>query len=246
MDINATTAIITGSTGQVGRAIAFELARCGCACVCHYCHNKDGAEEVVSAIAGDGGRAVAAQADLTKADEIGRLFGEFEGFGRPRVLVNSAGIFERGTIAEVTTENAGRMLNTNLLAPVMVSARFAEGLAGVECHSGPVGSIVNIADIGGIRPWANYTMYCASKAGLIAATKSMAKELAPAISVNAIAPGVITWPTEAEKEEYDRQVRMIPAGRVGTVEEIAKAVVFLLKNNYITGQVLNVDGGRCI
>jgi pteridine reductase len=74
----------------------------------------------------------------------------------------------------------------------------------------------------------------------------MAKELAPGICVNAVAPGVITWPTEAEKAEYDRQVKMIPAGRVGTPEEIAAAVLFLLSNDYITGQVLNVDGGRCI
>ena len=150
--------------------------------------------------------------------QIGRLFADFEGMEKARVLVNSAGIFEGGKLADVTFENAGRMLGTNLVAPVMVSARFAEALGDVEAGAGPVGSIVNIADIGGIRPWANYTMYCASKAGLIAATKSMAKELAPAISVNAIAPGVITWPTEAEKEEYDRQERVL-LERLGAIRE---------------------------
>ena len=246
MEIDGTTAIITGSSGKVGRGIAFALGNAGCRCICHYHNNRAGAEEVVAAICKDGGRAVAVGADLTKADEIGRLFADFEGMGRARILVNSAGVFERGAISEVTFENSGRVLGTNLVAPVMVSARFAEVVGNVEADSGPVASIVNIADIGGIRPWANYTMYCASKAGLIAATKSMAKELAPGICVNAVAPGVITWPTEAEKEEYDRQVKMIPAGRVGTCEEIAAAVLFLLRNDYITGQVLNVDGGRCI
>jgi len=89
-------------------------------------------------------------------------------------------------------------------------------------------------------------MYCASKAGLIAATKSMAKELAPKIYVNAVAPGVVTWPEDGDKEEYNRQVSMIPAGRVGKPKDITNAVIFLLKNDYITGQTINVDGGRCI
>ena len=86
----------------------------------------------------------------------------------------------------------------------------------------------------------------ASKAGLIAATKSMAKELAPAVTVNAVAPGVVSWPEDADKEEYNRQISMIPAGRTAAPQEIAAAVVFLIKNDYITGQILNVDGGRCI
>jgi len=246
MELTGTTAIITGSSGKVGRGIAFALGHAGCRCVCHYHKNRAGAEEVVAAICEDGGRAVVACADLTQADEIGRLFADFEGMEKARVLVNSAGVFERGAIGEVTFENAGRVLGTNLVAPVMVSARFAEVLGDVEAGAGPVASIVNIVDIGGIRPWANYTMYCASKAGLIAATKSMAKELAPGICVNAVAPGVITWPEDGDRAEYDRQVSMIPAGRVGTPEEIAAAVLFLLNNDYITGQVLNVDGGRCI
>ena len=246
MEIDGTTAIITGSSGKVGRGIAFALGRAGCGCVCHYHNNRDGAEDVVGAICRDGGRAVAVGADLTKGEEIERLFWDFEGMDKLRVLVNSAGVFEEGRISEVTLGNAGRVLGTNLVAPVMVSARFAEAVADVELGAGPVASIVNIADIGGIRPWANYTIYCASKAGLIAATKSMAKELAPGICVNAIAPGVITWPEDADRAEYDRQVGMIPAGRVGTPEEIAAAVLFLLRSDYITGQVLNVDGGRCI
>ena len=247
MEIDGTTAIITGSSGMVGRAIALALGRAGCGCVCHYHNNRDGAAKVVEAICSGGGRAAAVGADLTKAEEIGRLFEDFQGLDRARILVNSAGIFERAELSEVTLENAGRVLGTNLVAPVMVASRFAEAVReNAEAGSGPAASIVNIADIGGIRPWAGYTMYCASKAGLIAATKSMAKELAPGICVNAIAPGVITWPEDGDRAEYGRQVSMIPAGRVGTPQEIAAAVLFLLNNDYITGQVLNVDGGRCI
>ena len=104
----------------------------------------------------------------------------------------------------------------------------------------------HFADIGGIVPWAGYAMYCASKAALINVTKTLAKELAPRVTVNAIAPGLVSWPQDGDKDEYNRQLKMIPLSRKGTGEEIAAAVIFLLQNDYITGQVLNVDGGRCI
>ena len=247
MELTGTTAIITGSTGRLGRAIAFALARAGCRCVCHYHNDRAGAEKIAASICGDGGRAVVAGADLTKQEEISRLFAEFEAMDRPRILINSAAIFERDPVSEVALEGAHRQIDTNLVAPVMVAGAFARQVeANFNAGEDPVAKIINMVDIGGIRPWAGYTMYCASKAGLIAATKSMAKEFAPAICVNAVAPGVISWPQDADRAEYDRQVAMIPAGRVGTPEEIAAAVMFLLKSDYITGQVLNVDGGRCI
>ncbi len=247
MEINDLTAVITGTSGIVGGAVAVALARGGCRCVCHYRHNEAAAVKIVNKIIADGGKAVAVQADLTDSGEISRLFGDFAGFAPPRILVNSASIFKKAAISEINYENAREILDIDLISPILVSAAFAESIKELEVLDNmPVAKIVNMVDIGGIRPWANYTMYCAAKAGLIAATKSMAKELAPAVCVNAVAPGVISWPGDADKAEYDRQVAMIPAGRVGTPEEIAKAVIFLTKNDYITGQTLNVDGGRCM
>ena len=109
-----------------------------------------------------------------------------------------------------------------------------------------VGKIINISDVGGIRPWAKHTLYCSSKAGLIGATKAIAKELAPAICVNSIAPGVVTWPSDFDESERHRQLSFIPMRRIAEPKEVTEAIIFLLKNDYITGQVLNVDGGRCI
>jgi len=246
METESITAVVTGASGRVGGAVAVALAGAGCRCICHYHSNKDAVTKTVEKIISEGGNAIALQADLTNPDEINRLF-QCPEFAPPRILINSAAIFKRASIPDITPENARQMLDTNLIAPVMTSAAFAQTLKGIQVKNNlPVAKIVNLVDIGGIRPWANYTMYCASKAGLIAATKSMAKELAPEICVNAVAPGVVSWPDDGDKAEYDRQVSMIPMQRTGTPEEIAAAVVFLVKNDYITGQVLNVDGGRCI
>jgi len=247
METESITAVVTGASGHVGGAIAVALARTGCRCICHYYNNEAAASKIVKKIIAEGGHALAVQADLTSPDGISKFFDTCGKFGQPRILVNSAAIFKRGSISEITPQNARQMLDTNLIAPILVSAAFAESLKGLEVTNNlPVAKIVNLVDIGGIRPWANYTMYCAAKAGLIAATKSMAKELAPSVCVNAVAPGVVSWPDDADKAEYNRQVSMIPMQRTAAPEEIAAAVVFLVKSDYITGQTLNVDGGRCI
>lgn len=247
MEITNQTAVITGASGKLGSAIAIAVAEQGCNCVCHYHRNKTRADQIVEEIKSQGGEALAVRADLTNESEIAALFQAAKKFGIPKILVNSAAIFKRTKVSEVNFENARQTLDTNLIAPILTGKMFAESLKNIEPPDNkPIAKIINLADIGGIRPWANYTMYCASKAGLIAATKSMAKELAPNITVNAIAPGVVIWPEDGDREEYNRQVSMIPMQRTGKPEEIAAAVIFLLKNDYITGQTINVDGGRCI
>ena len=135
----------------------------------------------------------------------------------------------------------------NLTAAILTSGVFAKRISEEFGRSEKVvGKIINISGIGGIRPWARYVLYCSSKAGLIGATKSMAKELAPAICVNSIAPGIVTWPDEFDEAAKQRQLKFIPAGRIAEPAEVTAAIIFLLENDYITGAVLNVDGGRCI
>ena len=245
MELKDKTAVITGASGVLGGALAVALAKAGVNCICHYHENKQGAEKVAEQIKGLGRSAVAVGADLTKPEEVKGLFSAAEEIGVPTILINSAAVFSRGALEDITVENAQQVLDMNLVAPILTCQRFAEVVKkhfpdSKDC----VGGIVNVCDVGAIRPWANYSVYCASKAGLIAATKSLAKELAPGICVNAVAPGVITWPSDFDDEEKKRQLSFIPARRIGMVEEVAAAVIFLLESDYITGAVMAIDGGR--
>lgn len=247
MKLENTTAIITGSTGGLGRNIALALAEGGCDCVCHYNTNREAAEELVAEINKTNSKAIAVGADLRVGDQVGKLFEIPVSFAPVRILINSAGVFSRGPLEEITAEKAGEILDINLISPILTCQKFT-GIIKKECPDATevVGKIVNIADVGGRRPWAKYAVYCASKAGLIAVTGSLAKELAPSIYVNAIAPGMVTWPGDFGEKAKKRQLERIPAGRIAEAKDITKAIIFLLKNDYITGQTLNVDGGRCI
>jgi len=247
MELKETTAVITGASGRLGSDIAQALARAGCNCICHYHTNQTKALTVVEQIRQSGVEALAVQADLTRPEEAARLFDQAEQLGKPRVLVNSAAVFARAELEQVSLEQLREVLDLNLCAAILTSRSFARGL-GAEARQArlPIAKIVNISDVGGIRPWAGYTAYCSSKAALIGATKALAKELAPAICVNCVAPGIIGEGQNMEERERQRQLSFIPAGRFGRIRELIEAVVFLLKHDYITGQVLNVDGGRCI
>jgi 3-oxoacyl-[acyl-carrier protein] reductase len=242
MNIKGTTAIITGAAGKVGRVIALKLAAVGCDCVCHYNKNKAVATDIVEQIQSMGRNAVAVEADLVCEDQIPKLFDVPQGFGDIKILINSASVFPRKKLSGITIKNAREILDINLIAQVMVCREFEK----IWVHPAPqdlVGKIVNLVDVGGIKGWAEYSIYCASKAGLIGATKALAKELAPDITVNAVAPGVISMP-EGGEEELKRQLKYVPMNRLGKPEEVAAAVLFLLGNDYVTGQVLCVDGGR--
>jgi len=247
MELTGTTAVITGSSGRLGGAVAEALAKAGCKCICHYNSNKEKAEDTVSRIRKIGVEAVAVWADLTEAKQIEDLFEKAKEIGRPQILINSAAVFSRQRLDEVTFEEVQKVLNLKLTSAILTSRAFAEAIKDKGGESEPVvGGIINISDVGGIRPWAEYVVYCSSKAGLIGATKALAKELAPAVCVNAVAPGVITWPGDFNELDKQRQLSFIPVRRIARISEVTDAIIFLLENDYITGQVLCVDGGRCM
>ncbi|MCK4752985.1 MAG: SDR family oxidoreductase [Planctomycetes bacterium] len=247
MELEGTIAIVTGSTGHLGGAITLALAQNLCDCVCHYNTNEKRAQQLVEQIERLGQKAIAVKADLTKPDQIENLFQKATELGTPQILINSAAAFTRQPLAEITPEKAQQILNLNLIAPILTSQSFAKIINDkFPDTTDTVAKIINIADVGALRPWAKYTLYCSSKAALVAATKSLAKELAPKIGVSAIAPGLVTWPENFNDEQKKRQLKRIPANRIAKPEEIANAVIFLIKNDYIIGHTLNVDGGRVI
>lgn len=247
MKLKEVTAIVTGASGQLGQAIALGLAGKGCNCICHCHSNTQRAEELVKQIEALGAKALAVQADLRDESQIKLLFDKAQQLGVPQILVNSAAVFSKQPLEDLTFGKCREVLELNLIAAIMTSQAFTQIIKKNFADTKEVvAKIINISDVGGIRPWAGFVAYCCSKAGLIAATKAMAKELAPTICVNSVAPGLVTWPADFDDARKKRQLGFIPAARPAKLEEIADAVISLVENDYITGQVLNVDGGRCI
>ncbi|RKY11453.1 MAG: hypothetical protein DRP52_05910 [Planctomycetota bacterium] len=250
MDIHGKTAIITGASGQLGGEIALCLGRMGADCVCHYHANADTANETVEAIRLLGRKAAAVGADLASADTAALLMAEAQNLGPVRVIVNSASIFARQPIGTFGEAEVSEVLAINLVAPMHLCNEFVKYLKhtepSIQRDQKTLAAIVNLVDVAGVKPWAEYGPYSASRAGLIGLTKSLAKELAPVVTANAIAPGIVTWPGKMDPAQEQKQLKMIPAGRFGQPKDITRTIEFLLNNNYITGQVLCVDGGRSI
>ena len=162
-----------------------------------------------------------------------------QAFGRIEILVNNAAIFYRTPFEKVTEEDWDRFLDVNLKGPFLLCRR----IGGIMLRQGQ-GKIISLADLAGLKVWAEYIPYSVSKAGLIALTQGLAKALAPAVQVNAVAPGAVLLPEGTTPEERERAIRRIPLDRLGTPEDIARAVVYLIRNDFITGEVLRLDGGQ--
>lgn len=226
--------LITGAAKRIGRSIAIELHRRGFDVAIHYGKSREAAEEV-SALCGG---APIFSADLSRVDEIHRLFDDVrERFGLLDCLVNNAARFTRFDPLEITEADWDFIHSVNLKG-----AFFCAQAAARMMKEKGAGRIVNISSLGGIRPWADHVHYCASKAGVIMMTKALAKALAPEITVNSVAPGVIF--SSAAEPRIQAMIDATPMRRKGTAEEVAEAVhFFLTAPTFITGQIIAVDGG---
>lgn len=242
--LDGRVAIVTGASGALGRAIARALATEGAAVVVHYGRSADAAGAVVDAIRTQGGRAEAVQADLSRPEGAGGLVEAAQrAFGGLHVLVNNAGITRDTLVLRMKEEDWQSVINTNLS-----SAFFCIKAALREFLRQHGGRIINIASVAGQIGTVGQANYAASKAGLIGLTRAVAREVASrGITVNAVSPGFIeAGLTEQLPAEVVRSyVEQVPLRRAGKPEEVAAAVVFLASDDaaYITGQVLNVDGG---
>ena len=240
MEIDGKVAIVTGGAVRLGKALALALAERGARLAIHYGSSAGPAQETVRQIQAMGTDATAIQADLSQSGQAASIVERAVAhFGQVDILVNSAAIFEPGDWDDTTEANWDRHFAINLKSPFFLSQAFA-------AHVGRerAAHIVNIADWRGVRPGTDHVAYTLTKAALIAMTKSLALALAPSIQVNAIAPGMILPPPGKDRAYLERWAHKIPAQRVGSPEEIAKALVFLLRSDFVTGELIFVTGGQ--
>ncbi len=242
MDLHGTTALVTGAARRVGRAVALELARGGCDVAIQYRTSHEDAARVADAIHSLGRRCCLIRADLSVPGEWSRIVQEaVDGLGSPGVLVNNASVFEPMALDEFDADRWERTFRVNLTAVAGLCHYAAPHLSRLQ------GKIVNLADISADRPWSGHLAYCASKAALINLTRALARSLAPDVQVNAVSPGIAEFPESYDAETRAELIAKVPLKRAGSPDDIARVVRYLCEHgDYVTGQVINVDGGRSI
>ena len=234
-------ALVTGAGRRVGRAIALALGARGMHVVVHFNGSREGAEETARLIHAAGGTASVEQEDLSTIGAPERLVDHVLATqGSLAALVNSAAVMLRTPVGEVTVEDWETMYALNVRAPFFLSQRAAPALAAAR------GAIVNIADLAAFESWPAYVPHGMTKAAVVQMTHALARALAPAIRVNAVAPGVVLLPEGWSGDEAERLRSTTPLARLGAPEDVAQAVVYLLEAEYVTGEVIRVDGGRHI
>ncbi len=232
-------ALVTGGAHRLGKAFALTLARMGYDLLLHYHSAEEQAQKTKSEIESQGVKVHLFKADLAQSKEIHSLFSILDNDLRLTtldLLVNSAAIMPVGNLRELEVEDWDSALDLNLRAPFLLAQEAAKRMT-------LGGLIVNITDIGAQKAWSRYPSYTVSKAALESLTRLLARTFAPSIRVNAIAPGLVLQSEVVTQEEWDKLVNRLPLKRAARPEEIASALEFLIKNEYITGQTIVVDGG---
>jgi len=244
LPLSGQTALVTGAARRVGAQIARSLHAAGANIMIH-CHRslveaQQLAAQLEQARAGSAAVSVLDLRDTAALPDL--IAGTCNRFGALDLLVNNASSFYPTPIGQITLAQWNDLIGTNLQAPLFLAQAAAPQLRRRS------GSLLNIVDIHGLRPLREHTVYCAAKAALIMLTRSLARELAPRVRVNAIAPGAVLWPEQGLDEERRERIRArTPLERPGTPEDIARAVLFFATEApFVTGQVLAVDGGRSI
>lgn len=234
---------MTGGAKRVGRAIVERLAEAGFDIAFTYLSSESEAQQLVTSLQKRGRNAIAIQADLTKPEPAASsVHDAVQGhFGRLDVLVNNASLYLPGPLDSLDLKHARAMWAIHVEAPLLLAQRFAPMRRSARGH------IINMVDLLAERPWPQYLAYSATKAALANLTLGLARELAPAVTVNGIAPGVVEWPDGYPESERAKYLKRVPLGRAGTSRDVAETVHFLCTaGSYVTGQILRLDGGRSI
>ena len=247
MQLAGKTAVVTGASSGIGRAIALALGSEGAAVAVNYARDAEGADATVKEIVDNGGRAVAVQADVSNGDDVRNLVGRaVREFGRLDVMVNNAGVEYKMPFLETPLETWEKIIAVNLTGPWLGCQEAAKQMVA----QGGTGRIINVSSVHEDLAMPTNSPYCAAKGGLRMLTRTIAVELAPhAITVNNVAPGAIETPMDAKLEQdaaqMDALLSEIPLGRMGKPEEVASLALYLASDAsaYVTGSTLFVDGG---
>lgn len=239
MDLSGRNAIVTGGGVRVGRAISLALADAGAKVYIHYNSSSDAAGAVRDEILANGGMASIGSADLTDPSAAQLLIADAEAaLGPVSILVNSASAFHTDSLADATLENLREARSVTLESPVMLTQAMA-----LAMDDGLEGAVVNVTDARTMHPYKEHLSYTLAKGGLDTFTRVAALELAPRIRVNAVALGVILPPAGETDDYAARLAATLPLERVGGTEVVGEAVVFLCRNDFITGEIIRLDGG---
>ncbi|HET8833913.1 MAG TPA: SDR family oxidoreductase [Gemmatimonadales bacterium] len=240
MELAGRVALVTGAGRRLGLAMARALAERGMTVAIHHHASADGADALRGEIVAAGGRAACFAGDLTDARAAAelprRVVAELGGLD---VLVNSAAVMHQVSFEQTTPELYDATLDLNLRAVFFCTQGAAPALRAAR------GKVVNLADLGGLEPWPGFAAHSVSKAGVVMLTRVLARALAPEVTVNAIAPGAVLVPESYDAAERERLARTTPLGRLGSPDDVIRALLYLLEGgDYVTGEVLVVDGGR--
>jgi pteridine reductase len=239
MDLQNKVALVTGGAVRLGRALSLALGRSGVHLAVHYHSSASDAESVLMQLRECGVRAEGIQTDLSAPDAAQSVMGKvLDMFGRVDILVNSAAIFLPGTWRDTTEADWDTQFAINLRTPFFIAQAFARALGDQRGH------IINIADWRATRPGVGHMAYTFTKAALVAMTQSLALAMAPNIQVNAIAPGAVLPPPGKGVEYLDAMARQVPLRRHGAPEDVAEAMLYLLRSDFTTGELLYVTGGQ--
>ncbi len=238
------TVFITGAAKRIGKAIALTFKDLGWNIIIHYNSSKKDADELANKINKDNpDTARTVQGDLDKEADITKILNDIDDiFPSLDLLVNNASTFYPTPIEEISDDHWEKLIGSNLKGPLFLIQGLKDKLKASN------GSIINITDTNLSKGVPNYSIYSAAKAGLEAITKGLARELAPEIKVNAIAPGAMLEPPDITwtEDQKNKVIETIPLNRMGSEQDIAEAVKFLAHSEYITGQIIKVDGGRSL
>lgn len=241
MDLVDRVALVTGGARRVGRSLALALARGGADVVVNYLHSEADARQTVADVEALGRRGLALCADVSSRRQVAAMIdGAGREFGRLDVLVNSASVFRARPFLSIAEEDWDRVLAVNLKGPFLVIQAAAALLAAHE------GLVVNIADLSALQPWPGFAHHSISKAGLVQLTRVAARALAPRVRVNCIAPGTVLPPENYTQEQINDLRDRTALKRLGSPADVVRALLFLVESDFVTGEVVVLDGGRSL